>query len=143
MAKENEKQKQEMTLQQAYVEMQTLSQNIKQAQEQIQHITSQIEELNATQQALEELPESKLDSELLVPVSAGIFVKAGLKENRKVLINVGGNTAVEKDIGPTKELVDNQKRELANVRDQLAEQMQLMKTRMQAIQSAIEKAGVQ
>lgn len=137
------KEKQEMTVQQAYVELQTLSQNIKQTQEQIQQISMQIEELGSTQQALEDLPESKLDSELLVPLSAGIFVKAGLKANDKIVLNVGAGTAVEKSIEETKELVDKQKMELATVRDQLAQQVQMLNARAHAIQHAVEQSGVQ
>ncbi|MBW3011181.1 prefoldin subunit alpha [Candidatus Woesearchaeota archaeon] len=136
------KEKQELTLQQAYMELQQLSQGIKQSQEQIQQITAQLEDLNATEQALDDIPNSEIDSELLVPMSAGIFVKAGLKENKKVVINVGAGTAVEKDIADTKELVLRQKQELTNIRDQLAEQMQLMNARLHAIQHAVEKAGI-
>ena len=103
----------------------------------------QIEELGSTQQALEDIPESKWDLELLVPLSSGIFVKAALKQNDKIILNVGAGTAVEKSIDETKELVDKQKMELATVRDQLAQQVQMLNARAHAIQNAVEQAGIQ
>ena len=95
-------------LQNKYMQYQMIDQQMKQIQQQVQVIEKQLVDLAVTRQAMDDLEKTNVGSEILVPVSNGIFTKAELKDNKKLILNVGSNTAVEKSIPETKKLIDNQ-----------------------------------
>jgi len=109
--KENEKQKK---MQQAYIELQTINQQINQSQQQIQAIEEQVIDLHLTLENLDDLKNTKKGSEMLVPLSSGIFTKANLTDNKELIVNVGAGTAVKKNISDTGDLL---KKQLNNLKD--------------------------
>jgi len=108
---ENEKQKK---MQQAYIELQTVNQQINQSQQQIQAIEEQVIDLHLTLENLDDLKNTKEGSEMLVPLSSGIFTKANLTDNKELIVNVGAGTAVKKNISDTGDLL---KKQLNNLKD--------------------------
>ena len=54
-----------------------------------------------TEQALDDLKTTKTGTEILVPMASGIFIKAELKDNKELAINVGADTVVKKNIEET------------------------------------------
>lgn len=117
--KSDEKKKQ---LQEKYLELQILDSQIKQVEKQLQLLEAQVAEISAINAALDELSLVQPGSELLVPVSSGIFVRAELKDNKEVMVNVGGNTVVVKDIPSTKSMLAKQISDIRGVQDELARQ---------------------
>lgn len=118
-------------LQQKYMEMQYMEQHMNQYNQQLESIDSQLEEIDKLTEGLDTLDNKESGSELLVPVSNGIFAKAKLSEDRKLIMNVGAKVAVEKDTESAKELLRKQKSEIQKARIQItgiiesiAEQMQ-------------------
>lgn len=131
---ENEKQ-----LQQKYVQMQVLDHQIKHAQKQIQLIEQQSMELIVAMQALEEIKTAKPGSELLIPLASGIFAKAELKDNSGLILNIGANTAVVKDIPSTMKIIDKQMKEMKSVQEQLFAELQHMVAEARHLESEIGK----
>lgn len=121
---EKSKEESKKDLQQKYVELQMLDYQIRQIQQQIQAVAQQAAEIEFIIMTLGELANSEVGSETLVPISSGIFVKAELKENRKVHVNVGGNTVVEKSISDTKAMLECQMIELRKMQEELAKQFE-------------------
>lgn len=80
-------------------------------------------DLQIVQQSLDDLKKTKIGNEILVPVSSGIFAKAELKDNSKLLVNVGGNTTVERTIEETKEMLSKQMNEVAKLEKDLEAQL--------------------
>ena len=107
-------------LQEKYMEYQVLEQQVKQVEEQNQTLQKQIEDLNSIKEAIESMEKTKIGSELFVPISAGIFVKAEIKENTELLVNVGDNVVVPKSIKDAIKLVEKQEQEILKYKETMA-----------------------
>ena len=99
--------KQEKT-QEMYMEFQALDQRIKQIQKHLEVLTSQIMEMSGTSSSLDEFNKIKKGKEIFVPLSSGIFAKATLNDTSELLVNVGANTVVTKDVQSAKKLINSQ-----------------------------------
>jgi len=119
MAKKQEDDKKTQELQQKYMQLQMYSQQVKQLQQQIDAVQKQISEVQTILLALDDIAKTEPDTEMLVPLSSGIFVKAEIKDNQKLKVNVGSNTVVEKSVQETKALLDRQIIELNKANEDL------------------------
>ena len=79
-----------------------------------------------THEVAEELKGLKAGTEMYVPVSGGVFMRAAVKEPDKLLVNVGANTAVTKTVPETIKLIQDQINEIGSAKTQLGEQVQLI-----------------
>lgn len=111
-------------MQRRYMELQLLSHQIKDMQKQVQTIDGQLMDLEATNNALDELSKTKEKSEMFVPVSSGVFAMAELKGSKELLVNVGAGVAVKKPISDVREMIDEQLVELGNYRQQALAQLE-------------------
>ena len=134
------KQEEQEQIQQKYMQLQMMQQQIKQIQQQIQQFEQQIVELNSLSQSLEDFKGLKPGSETLVPISSGIFAKASLKDNDGLLVNVGANTVVKKSVEETKKLIDNQRIQLEEVRQKIAENIDMMTSQAASLEKDLSKA---
>ena len=91
-------------LQEKYIELQMIEQQMKQIQKQAQLVDSQMNELAVAHQALDDIKKTKPGTKILVPISNGIFAKAEIKDNEDLIVNVGANVIVNKDFESTKGL---------------------------------------
>ena len=126
-------------LQDMYVELQILDQQIKQAQKQLEHFEQQVSELAVTVDALENLKGIKPGTKLLVPISSGIFVEAELKDNTNLKVNVGANINVSKTVDDTKKLIEEQLHEIKAYREKLFMKLQTLVARAQGIEEHVSK----
>ncbi len=137
MAKvDQEKQKE---LQQRYLEFQLIEQQSRQIEKQLQVLENQLVEITGVQLSLDDLKEAKIGSEIMVPVSNGIFVKGEVKENKELLVNVGSNIVVAKSVEETKELIGKQQTEINQIKMQLLSEMEKMNNRAMELQDELEK----
>ena len=102
-----------------YTEFQVLEQNIKQLQKQLELITHQLIELDVTNNSLDEFNRINVGKEIFVPLSSGIFAKAEIKDTSELLVNVGANVVVKKDIVSTKKLIQRQIEEINKIQKQM------------------------
>jgi|SRR3989344_600575 len=116
---EKEKKAQEM-----YMEFQMLDQHIKQLQKQLEAVTHQLIELNATNNSLDEFDKVKAGKEVFVPLSSGIFARASIEDTSEVLVNVGANIVVKKDITSTKKLIQRQMEEIRKIQKQMVDELE-------------------
>lgn len=114
----------EKHIQQRYLEFQMLDQQIKQLQKHMQNLDAQIDEIMAIKQALDEIKEVKEGTEILVPITNGIFIKALAKDTTVMHVNVGFNTNVEKSVEETKKLMNDQMMEVHKQHDMVSMQLQ-------------------
>lgn len=112
--------------QEVYMEFQVLEQRIKQLQQQLEAVTNHLMELNATGNSLEEFRKIKNEKEVFVPLSSGIFVKASIKDNSELLVNVGANVVVKKSIDATKSIISNQIEEIKKIQKQMLNELEKM-----------------
>ncbi len=113
-------------------------------QQRLQQILSQLEvyksqtevyqqQIDAVQASLNEIRifESTLDDiagkdtvETLVPLGAGSFINAEIKNEGKVIMSLGSGVAVSKTFEEAKETTARQKKELEDTRDKLFKDLQ-------------------
>ncbi len=110
-------------LQQQYLKLQLIDQQIKQVQENLVQLDKQLAELRYIQQSIDELGNIKENSEILVPINSGIFAKAELKSNSELVVNIGGGITAEKNIEETKKMLSNQMNEATTLGRELEVQL--------------------
>ncbi len=126
-------------LNEKYFEMQILEQQLKQVNQQLLSVDNQLLELQRIKDNLDDLAKTKKDTELLVALGGGVFSKAELKDNSTVLMNVGANIIIEKDIASSKEVINNQIGQMSDVVSQLEQEFQILAMNSQAIQLDLQK----
>jgi len=117
-----------------YIELQSLNEQFKQVQERLEKVEDQHSELMQVISDIEEVKDIKKDSESYVPVHNGIFLKAKIIDNKKLHVNVGNGTVVEKTIDEVKEVLAKQAGEIDNVKEDMQEKLQQMIARMQTLE---------
>ncbi|MFH1331982.1 MAG: prefoldin subunit alpha [archaeon] len=122
-----------------YLELQILNQQIKQLQQQIINLENQIIELEVLEDNLNELKKVKEGTEILVSMGAGIFAKAQLKDNKKVIVNVGSSTMVKKEIDEAKTLVTDQVNQMKQIINEITEELEKAAVRIQGAQKEIQE----
>ena len=95
-------------LQEKYFQLQVLDSQIQQLQKQHKLLEEHVAELFVAKQGLDDLSRASVGSEILAPFSSGIFVKGVLSNNSEVVVNVGSNVAVKKNIPDAIILLDSQ-----------------------------------
>jgi prefoldin alpha subunit len=95
-------------LQEKYFQLQVLDSQIQQLQKQHKLLEEHVSELVFAKQGLDDLSRVSIGSEILAPFSSGIFVKGVLSNNSEVVVNVGSNVAVKKNIPDAIVLLDSQ-----------------------------------
>ena len=127
----------EEKLQKLYLEFQVLDQQIKQLEKQNIALSNQLMELMATNQSLEDMEKLEGKTEILVPLSSGIYAKAELKDNKNFIVNVGANTALVKDVQSTKKLMESQIDEMKKLQVNLVNQLQEHTTKAAMLEQEI------
>lgn len=125
------------TLQEKYMEYQMIEQQVKQVEEQRQTLEKQIEDLNGIKEAIVNIEKTKVGSELFVPISAGIFIKAEMKQNNELLVNVGDNVVVPKSIKDAIELVEKQEEEVINYKETMENNHRLLILHQQQLEAEL------
>ena len=116
----------EKKAQELYMEFKVLEQHIKQMQAQLEAITHQLFELHSTSSSLDEFRKINAVKEILVPLSSGIFAKASVKDTSELLVNVGANTVVRKDVDSAKRLIQNQMEEVKKIQKHMVNELEKM-----------------
>lgn len=141
MSKENkEKPKQEETkeeTQKKFMHLKMLLHQMQQFEKQIETFDGQLTELSGVKNGLEELKEVRAGTDVYVPVSGGVFMRATVKEPEKLLVNVGANTAVTKTVPDTIKLIQEQINEIGTAKIQLGEQVQLIRHHLKGMQKEL------
>jgi len=124
----------EQEVQQKYMELQMISSQLKQVQQQVEVLSHQIVELSRVNESLEDISKAKKGTDIMAPLGSGIFIKASLKETKEVLLNVGGEIMVNKNTVDAKTLVSNQIEEMTKIMENLQNEYAKGATRAQEIQ---------
>jgi prefoldin alpha subunit len=121
-----------------YAELKELDQEIKKVNSHVETIDEQIAELQANKQILSQFSGLSAGDELRVPLVAGVYFKAELKDTKKVMVNVGANVTVEKEPLEVIDILSGQVTELTEYRANLVAQMKELIVRIEQIQKEVE-----
>jgi len=129
----------EQQAQQLMQQMQMLENHFAQLTQQENSIISIIREANSAMQSITETKEEN-ESDNLVPIGMGVYVKSKIQSKDKVVINIGSGVAIEKDQNSALNWLESRLKELEvalqNInmqRQQVAENLELGKQQMQSI----------
>lgn len=122
--------------QEQYMKFHMLNQQAAKTQKQVQMLEEQKMELSIIKEGLKDLKATKTETEILVPVSSGIFAKAKLSDNTKLIVNVGNNVTVEKTIDETSKLIENQAMEIHKVQHQLIDDLTKMEIQLKTLETS-------
>lgn len=114
---------------------------LQEIEQQLQLIDKQISELQATSLALDEIGETKKDTEMMSLLGQNIFVKAKLQENSLVMVDLGSKVFAEKKIDEAKEILEKKIDEFADIRDKIAEQAQTILNAIGEIEENMKAKG--
>lgn len=117
MGSEQDKEKE---IQQKYLEMQLIEQQLQKLQKQMEAMEEQVQEIDKIIDDIKDLETVEEGSEILVPVSNGIFVKAKIGNPKTVYMNVGSNVNVKKGISHALKLMEKQAEEIKEMRTNFA-----------------------
>ncbi len=101
-------------IQEKYAEFQALQQQLEQINQHLELLQQHLKEVGLSIQAVEDLEKTKIGSEILAPLANGIFIKAELKDNHKLIVNVGADATVEKTAAEVIKLLQEQQTGLVN-----------------------------
>ncbi len=132
-----EKNKEE--LQQMYYEIQLLDEQLKEMQRNLSALDEQIAELNNNIQALDDFKNMGTGKSTYVVLAPGIFAKAEIKDNKELLVNVGGSITVKKSVEDTKELIKKRFDLMKEYREKLLKQIEEASSRATTIEQEITK----
>lgn len=132
-------QENEEKMQKLYMEFQMLDQQIKHLEKQNESLANHLMELMATSQSLEDMGNVSKGTEILVPLSSGIYAKAELKDNNSFIVNVGANIALAKDAQSTKKIIESQISEIKRLKESLMLQMHTQTQKAASLEGEIEK----
>ena len=131
MSKENE-------AQEKYMEFQLLQQQLEQMQKYNEELEGKLAEFYKTKESLNEMNGITGEAEMFVPLAQGIFTKAKVNGMNELLVNVGANTAVVKSIPHVVELIERQMKEIAEIKEQLDENVMKITQRLNQLVEEIQ-----
>ncbi|MEK6886755.1 MAG: prefoldin subunit alpha [Nanoarchaeota archaeon] len=105
-------------------ELRALNMQAQMISEQLNRVDSGLMEIDYLKTSLDELSSVKENTEILTPISNGIFAKAKLEKIKNLMVNVGNGIVVEKTLEETKGLLDERISEMNEAREKLLDQMQ-------------------
>ncbi|MBZ9570116.1 prefoldin subunit alpha [Methanobrevibacter sp. TMH8] len=92
-------------------------------QQQVEAIQASLAEVEILESTLEDIKDKK-SLETLVPVGAGSFMNAELKNTDEVIMSVGAGVAIKKSAEEAKETLTSQKEELNDSLDKMMSNLQ-------------------
>ncbi|MBU0460503.1 MAG: prefoldin subunit alpha [Nanoarchaeota archaeon] len=102
----------EEQMKEKYMQFQMIQQQLEQINQHLEMLNQQAAEIEISINAVKELGKTAIDNEILAPLANGIFIKAKLLDNQKLVVNVGSDTTVEKSVSEVVELLEEQQIEI-------------------------------
>jgi|ETNmetMinimDraft_2_1059921.scaffolds.fasta_scaffold07837_2 prefoldin alpha subunit len=124
--------------QKKYLEFQSLNDQLKQLQNSLLNLDQQLIELRKLQESLESTKNTKIDEEILVLLGAGTYIKTKLSDNKKILMNIGSDKVVDKNIDESITLVKSQIEELIKVHKNMNNELQNNTLKLQKLHQELQ-----
>src|SRR3989338_9302754 len=126
-------------LQEKYLELQVLKQQISNYVEQKQAVDEKIAELNASIAALKALPNVKKGEEMWSSLGSGTFVRSDIKDVEKVLVAIGAGIVTKETLPKAIEILESRAKELNNISEEIVKQANSLVERINELEPQFEK----
>lgn len=118
------------------MELQMAAEQIKQIQNQMQALEAKGQELETSIQSFAELKGQK-SAEILAPITEGIFLKAELKNDSEVIVNIGAGICVKKTVEEAKKMLVDRQTELNHYAEGMTADVQKIGEAMQKLEKEL------
>ena len=118
----------ENTKQQKMMELQIMNQQGEQLRQHLEQLMEQISSLKQLSENLEAIENEEEGKKMFSPLSSGVFVQTELKNNKEVLIGVGANVIVKKNIKDAKDMLKEQEGKMELVIKQMQDEFEKFTT---------------
>lgn len=129
-------------LQEKYVELQIISMQIKQLEEQLSVIDQKSAELENLRMALHKLHEIKPGTKSLVPIGSGVFASGTIEKTDEVLLNVGSGVIVSKTTHEAEESITKQLEQLEDIVLELSQNLKEYAAKAQDVEAEINELAI-
>ncbi|OYT54942.1 MAG: prefoldin subunit alpha [Candidatus Altiarchaeales archaeon ex4484_2] len=103
-------------------------------------------EMGQTIEAIEQVSKAEVGDELLVPLGSGSYVRAELKENKKLVLGIGANVSMEESFDEAKKVIHDRRikitedgRKLQEISDSIAEKNNKLNQRYEMLVKQIQE----
>lgn len=132
-------QKNQEELQQKYVELQVLRQQIAHYVEQKQALDEKEAEMNATIEALRNLGTVKQGGEMWSSLGSSAFVRSDIKDTEKVMVAIGAGVVAKETAARAIEILEGRMKDLDSAGVQIIEQANAMLERINELEPRVQK----
>ena len=126
---------------QEYMQLQMIMNQLSQLQEQFSRVDTHLTELEIIKNSVDELQDIKVGSDMLAPISNGIFVKSKLQDNKNFIVNIGGGVTVSKTQDQLRGFLDQQSNEIKKVQTDLLTKIQSLNMQANYIKKEISNSA--
>lgn len=137
MTQQHNHSNEEEEIQQRYVQLQLISQQINQIREQLEYVSARIMEMDELNHNLEQMKSWEGRKEILAPIGMNTFVRAELKDSNEVIMDVGSKVMLSKSIESAKETNKLQIDELREFSLQITNELSRLSHEHSAIESEL------
>jgi len=127
-------------IEQKAVRLNLFENKLKEMEEQLMLIEKQINEFQVSQFALDELKEVKQGTDMLAPISPGIFVRAKILDNKEVLIDSGSKVFCKKNIDDAKDVLNEKINQIAELHEKFTQEINKIIETINEIQEELNKS---
>lgn len=124
-------------------ELRQAQQNVEKLQSQKEILTNSIEELENTMETVDKLENVEEGTEILVPIGAGSYVTAEIKQTDKILCDLGAELTAEKGHSETKKLLEKRKSELEDSLEENEQKIEDLNDRISELRPKAQKMMAQ
>jgi len=121
-------------LQQLYLQLQLVGQQIQELETQSTLLNTQLGELRKLKDSVGELGSVKASSQTFAQVGAGVFVKSQIVDTSEVLVNVGAGVFVNKSVPDAQSTIENQVEMSAKYLENMNANLQILNQQAAALQ---------
>lgn len=125
-------------LRQAIAAMESYKERVEALSRQVQVLRVSLDEVSMTAEALRAFKDARVGDEIMVPVGASSFITVQVTSNKNVVVGIGSNISVEKDVEDAIGYMDANNAEISEAlkksADALNEAQQALSTISNAVQ---------
>ena len=129
-------------LRQAIAAMESYKERVEALSRQVQVLRVSLEEVTMSSDALKAFKNAKEGDDIMVPVGASSFITVKVTSNRNVVVGIGSNISVEKDIDDAISYMDANNAEIEEALKKSAETLNEAQQALTTISNAVQQEYV-
>ena len=129
----------ENELRQALAVMESYKERVEALTRQVQVLRVSLDEVTMTNEALRAFKDAKEGDEIMVPVGASSFVTVKVTANKNVVVNIGSNVSVEKDVDDAIQYMDANNAEISEAYKKTVEALNSAQQALADLNAAVQQ----